>query len=87
MSAEATRVCECIVSVVASSSPVDASAKPVVRPMFEAVMNRLSAQDQDQVWRGEVVGIVNGVWGPESGVYENMCGGLWSGSNKDKETV
>ena len=44
-------MCESIVSVLASTSPVDPSLHPVIRPLFEAVFKRLSTQDQDQVWR------------------------------------
>ncbi len=51
MAAEALRVCEQMVMVVAP--PVGTALKPdmqpLVKPLFDAMLQRLCAQDQDQV--------------------------------------
>ena len=52
VSAEAMRVCEQMVAVIApgaASSGLDPALQPVARALFDAVMKRLAAQDQDQV--------------------------------------
>ena len=46
------RVCEQMVAVIApgaASSGLDPALQPVARALFDAVMKRLAAQDQDQV--------------------------------------
>ncbi|PSC76088.1 cullin-associated NEDD8-dissociated 1 isoform B [Micractinium conductrix] len=50
VAAEALRVCEQLVRVVRPDvgAPMDASLQPLVKPLYECVMARLSAQDQDQ---------------------------------------
>eukprot|EP00195_Chlamydomonas_chlamydogama_P007020 CAMPEP_0202892974 /NCGR_PEP_ID=MMETSP1392-20130828/2632_1 /ASSEMBLY_ACC=CAM_ASM_000868 /TAXON_ID=225041 /ORGANISM="Chlamydomonas chlamydogama, Strain SAG 11-48b" /LENGTH=1235 /DNA_ID=CAMNT_0049577131 /DNA_START=157 /DNA_END=3864 /DNA_ORIENTATION=- len=50
VAAEALRVCEQMVLVVAPApgQPVSSELKPLVKPLFDAVMQRLCAQDQDQ---------------------------------------
>ncbi|KAL4425586.1 hypothetical protein ABPG75_009602 [Micractinium tetrahymenae] len=50
VAAEALRVCEQLVRVIRPNvaAPVDAAMQPLVRPLYDCVMQRLSAQDQDQ---------------------------------------
>ncbi|GAX78344.1 hypothetical protein CEUSTIGMA_g5786.t1 [Chlamydomonas eustigma] len=50
VSAEALRVCEQLVVVLApdAGSRVTQTLQPLIKPLFDAVMLRLSAQDQDQ---------------------------------------
>ena len=52
VSAEAMRVCEQMVAVItpaAAASGLNPALQPVARALFDAVMKRLAAQDQDQV--------------------------------------
>eukprot|EP00798_Chlamydomonas_sp_ICE-L_P008748 gene8748-33609_t len=48
VSAEALRVCELMVKVMAPP-PLPPALEPVMKPMFDTVMQRLCAQDQDQL--------------------------------------
>lgn len=50
VAAEALRVCEQLVRVMRPDvgAPVDAAMQPLVKPLYDCVMQRLSAQDQDQ---------------------------------------
>ena len=52
VSAEAMRVCEQMVGVLSppgGGAPLDAALQPLVRPLFDTIMQKLGAQDQDQV--------------------------------------
>ena len=53
VSAEAMRVCEQMVGVLCppggGASLVDSDLQPLVRPLFDTIMQKLGAQDQDQV--------------------------------------